>query len=358
MNDFLELKQQIINWATFLGFADLKVTDIDPGHHVDYLQNWLGKNYHGDMAYMQNHADIRKNPTKILPGAKSIISVRMNYFPEDDSLQAVLNDPKKAYISRYALGRDYHKLMRKRLEKLGKKIAEQVEKFGYRVCVDSVPVLEKAFAEKAGLGWIGKNTLLLNRQAGSYFFLGEILIDFELPSDKPNQSGHCGTCHACIDLCPTKAIIAPYQLDARRCISYLTIENKGSIPIEFRELMGNRIFGCDDCQLVCPWNRFASLTQEIDFAPRHGLDQASLLSLFDWSESEFLEKTVGSPIRRAGYLGWIRNIVIALGNAPFDKEIIRVIEKKRESISKDWLLEHFDWAINLQKEKLARNNVD
>lgn len=276
----------------------------------------------------------------------------MDYLAKEENLQdarLALKKPHKAYISRYALGRDYHKLLRQRLQKLAAKISASIPTTGYRVFVDSAPVLEKSLAAKAGLGWIGKNTLVINRHAGSWFFLGEIYTDIPLPIDAATSS-HCGSCSACIKICPTQAIIAPYQLDARRCISYLTIENKGAIPEELRPLMGNRIFGCDDCQLICPWNRYANFSAEKDFKPRHNLGTAELIDLFLWSEEEFLQKTEGSAIRRAGYIGWLRNIAIALGNAPYDHKILIAL-KERAAYPSPLVQEHILWAITNQLDK-------
>src|SRR5690554_2633789 len=268
----------------------------------------------------------------------------MDYLPADTAAMAVLRDPSKAYLSRYALGRDYHKMIRKRLARLGEQICDAVADSELaRFFVDSAPVMEKPLAEKAGLGWQGKHTLIINRKAGSWFFLGEIYTDLPLPVDQP-ASNHCGSCSACIDICPTAAIIAPYQLDAGKCISYLTIENKGAIPVELRPLIGNRIFGCDDCQLVCPWNRFARHSDESDFKPRHGLDQASLLELFMWSEEEFLQRTEGSPIRRSSYAGWLRNLAVALGNVPASAQVIAALQQRRNDGS-DMVREHVEWAL-------------
>jgi epoxyqueuosine reductase len=271
----------------------------------------------------------------------------MDYFPPDaESIETVLNDPSRGFISRYALGRDYHKLMRKRLQQLADKITAVTGGFGYRVFVDSAPVLEKPLAEKAGLGWIGKHTNLINQGAGSWFFLGEIYTDLPLPVESPSSQSHCGSCQACIDICPTRAIVAPYQLDARRCISYLTIELRGAIPVEFRPLMGNRIYGCDDCQLVCPWNRFAEPSMESDFKARHPLDAPDLVELFLWDEQQFLGNTEGSAIRRIGYLRWLRNIAVALGNAPRSEAIIRALKSKHGiDVMVD---EHIDWALAQQ----------
>jgi epoxyqueuosine reductase len=282
-----------------------------------------------------------------------VISVRLDYLPPDSTpIQAVLDQPETGFISRYALGRDYHKVMRKRLQQLAHRITAAIGDFGYRVFVDSAPVLEKPLAEKAGLGWIGKHTNLINQNAGSWFFLGEIYTDLPLPVDNPSSQSHCGTCQACIDICPTRAIVAPYQLDARRCISYLTIELHGSIPVEFRVQMGNRIYGCDDCQLVCPWNRFAQPSAEADFRSRHPLDAPGLVELFLWNEQQFLNHTEGSAIRRIGYPRWLRNIAVALGNAPRSEAIISALQSRRGI--NDMVDEHIDWALARQTAEQTR----
>ena len=307
------------------------------------LQQWLAKKFHGSMDYMAKHGLKRSRPAELVPGTLRIISVRMDYLPPDSRIAENLTQPEKAYISRYALGRDYHKVIKQRLTQLANKITEDVGPFGYRAFVDSAPVMEKPLAEKAGLGWIGKHTNLLNAKAGSWFFIGELYTDLPLPVDQ-TATNHCGNCNACIDICPTQAIVAPYQLDARRCISYLTIENRGPIPEEFRPHIGNRIFGCDDCQLICPWNKFAKHTNEKDFQPRHGLATADLVELFLWSEAEFLEKTEGSAIRRAGYEGWLRNIAVALGNAPPQPKIIAALQTRQNHPS-ELVREHVAWAL-------------
>lgn len=305
--------------AHTMGFADCAVTGVDLTEDADYLQKWLAAGHQGSMQWMAAHGDKRSHPASLVEGTLRVISLRMDYAQDVDSADAVLANPNKAYISRYALGRDYHKLIRKRLQQLALWLREQAALLGarsdnHRVFVDSAPVLEKALARNAGLGWIGKHTLVLNRHAGSWFFLGEIFTDLPLPVDPPQPSEHCGSCRSCIDICPTQAIIAPYQLDARRCISYLTIEHKGSIDPELRPLIGNRIFGCDDCQLVCPWNKFAQISTEADFSSRHNLHDTELLELFAWNETEFLTRTEGMALRRTGYVGWLRNLAVALGN--------------------------------------------
>ncbi len=341
--DYIELAADIKRWGQALGFQQVGITDTDLSQAEVHLLNWLKAGFHGDMHYMASHGTKRSRPADLVSGTLRLISVRMDYLPPDTEMAANLQQPERAYISRYALGRDYHKLIRKRLQQLAEKITAVTGPFGYRAFVDSAPVLEKAIAEKAGLGWIGKHTVLINRQAGSWFFLGELYTDLPLPLDLPVKN-HCGTCQACINICPTQAIIGPQQLDARRCISYLTIEAKGSIPVELRPLIGNRIFGCDDCQLICPWNRFAKPTTEPDFQPRHGLAAAQLIDLFAWSEEEFLQKTQGSAIHRTGYHGWLRNIAVALGNAPARPAIVRALQA-RIDFPNAMVKEHITWAL-------------
>ena len=338
-------------WARQLGFQELGVSGIDLSTQESYLKRWLAKGFHGDMEWMERHGNKRTRPAELVEGTISVISVRMDYRPPEtvDPIM-VLNHPERAYVSRYALGRDYHKIMRKKLEKLAKKINEELsdaEKMQYRVFVDSAPVMEKPIAVKAGLGWMGKHTNILSQNVGSWFFLGEIYTNLPL-EESQSVDNHCGDCNACIDVCPTQAIIKPYELDARRCISYLTIEHKGVIPVEFREAMGNRIYGCDDCQLICPWNRFAVDTKESDFSARNNLDSASLLSLFDWSEEAFLKNLEGSPIRRIGFERWQRNIAIALGNAPSSEKIIDALASKYEA-SSEVVREHISWALQRLK---------
>ena len=335
--DYDALLRQITSWSEKLGFQQLGIADIELSVHEDHLNNWLAAGFHGEMDYMQKHGSKRSHPEELVKNTCRVISVRMDYMPPDCELSdSVLENAELGFISRYALGRDYHKVMRKRLQKLADNITHEVGDFGYRVFVDSAPVLEKALAEKANLGWIGKHSNLINKSAGSWFFLGEIYTDLPLPLSKENSTSeeHCGTCTACIDICPTQAIVAPYKVDARRCISYLTIELHGSIPIEFRKAMGNRIYGCDDCQLCCPWNRFSKATVEPDFATRHPLDAASLVELFSWSEEEFLANTEGSAIRRIGYHRWLRNIAVALGNAPTSKSVTVLLEKRKKELNK------------------------
>jgi len=344
-NDMNDLAERIRSWGQALGFQQLGICDIDLGDHEDHLNKWLSRGFHGDMDYMQRHGTRRSRPAELEPGTLKVISVRMDYLPQTTTdIEALLTEPSKGAISRYALGRDYHKLMRKRLQKLAHQIEAHIGPFGYRVFVDSAPVLEKALAEKAGLGWIGKHSNLINKQAGSWFFLGEIYTDLPLPVDT-SVAEHCGDCTKCIDICPTQAIVAPYTVDARRCISYLTIELRGSIPEELRPLMGNRIYGCDDCQLVCPWNRFAQFTNEPDFSPRHGFDAPQLIALFEWTEEQFLKRTEGSAIRRIGFECWLRNIAVALGNAPTSGAIIGALESRLQYDS-DMVKEHVLWALN------------
>ncbi|MDE1461278.1 tRNA epoxyqueuosine(34) reductase QueG [Spartinivicinus poritis] len=338
------LVTDIKHWGRELGFQAIGISSINLGPHEQYLNDWLAAGYHGELDYMAAHGTKRSRPAELVPGTLTVISARMDYLPGDTEAVRMLDDPSQAYISRYALGRDYHKVIRKRLAKLATRITEAVGEFGYRAFVDSAPVLEKAIAEQAGLGWIGKNTLVLNRKAGSWFFLGELFTDLPLPVDPPTNKDHCGRCTACLDICPTNAFVGPYQLDARRCISYLTIELKGSIPVELRSKMGNRVFGCDDCQLVCPWNRFAKPTQETDFLPRHKLDSSSLVELFLWTEEEFLSRTAGSPIRRSGYQGWLRNLAVGLGNAPTSTAVIEAL-KSRLADASELVREHIEWAL-------------
>jgi epoxyqueuosine reductase len=351
--EMANLASKIKQWGLELGFQQVGVTDTDLADAEVHLQNWLALNFHGEMDYMQRHGVKRSRPALLHEGTVRVISVRMDYLPESTAaMNQSLDDPASAYISRYALGRDYHKMMRNRLQKLADKIQAEVSSFdqkrefnpGMRAFVDSAPVLEKAIAEKAGLGWIGKHSNLINRKAGSWFFLGEIYTSLPLPIDSPATS-HCGACTACLDICPTQAIVAPYQLDARRCISYLTIELHGSIPEELRPLIGNRIYGCDDCQIICPWNRFAGMTGENDFNPRHQLNTQQLLDVFAWSEETFLTKTEGSAIRRIGHDRWLRNIAVALGNAPTSQPIIEAL-KPMLNHHFEIVREHVQWALD------------
>ena len=313
--NFAALARAIKQWARELGFQQAGITDCDLSAAEPRLLAWLEKGWHGDMDYMARHGTARSRPHALRPGTLTVISARMDYLPAAArAVGEVLAEADRACIARYALGRDYHKVLRNRLQQLAQRIATVAGEFQYRVFTDSAPVMEVELAVKAGIGWRGKHTLLLNREAGSYFFLGDIYTDLPLPVDAP-QSDHCGSCSKCIDVCPTQAIVAPYQLDARRCISYLTIEHKGSIPEALRPLIGNRVYGCDDCQMVCPWNRFARASGEPDFAVRNGLDNATLVELFAWNEREFNDKLAGSAIRRIGHERWLRNLAVGMGNA-------------------------------------------
>ncbi|HKK04363.1 MAG TPA: tRNA epoxyqueuosine(34) reductase QueG [Gammaproteobacteria bacterium] len=346
------LAESIKRWGAALGFQAVGIADTDLHEAEGHLERWLQAGRHGEMQYMARHGTKRSRPADLLPGTVRVISARMDYLPPSGSEpRAVLEDETRGYVSRYALGRDYHKVLRKRLQQLADRIVEAVGEFGYRVFVDSAPVLEKAIAEKAGLGWIGKHSNLLQERTGSWFFLGEIYTDLPLPTDAPADD-HCGTCRACIDVCPTQAIVGPYEVDARRCISYLTIELRGAIPEPLRPLIGNRIYGCDDCQLVCPWNRFAQPSAESDFAPRHGLDAPPLLELFAWDEATFLARTEGSAIRRIGYEAWLRNIAVALGNTlagntvdGTQREAIVAALRARAGHPSALVREHVAWAL-------------
>lgn len=344
-SDMHALKRELQSWCDELGFQKVGIADIDLSVAEQRLSEWLAAKFHGSMQYMERHGSKRSRPGELVPGTIRIISVRMNYLPEpQESAIGLLDDGDSAYISRYALGRDYHKVLKGRLRALARRIEERIGAFGYRVFVDSAPVLEKAIAEKAGLGWVGKHTNLIDRNTGSWFFVGELYTDVPLPADVAEVS-HCGSCRTCIDVCPTEAIVAPYSLDARRCISYLTIENKDAIPVEFRKAIGNRIYGCDDCQLFCPWNKFAEPTGEGDFAPRHNLDTAKMTDLFNWDKATWLAKTEGSAIRRIGYERWLRNLAVALGNADSNSDVISALESRRDHDSA-MVREHVEWAID------------
>ncbi|MGH8801290.1 MAG: tRNA epoxyqueuosine(34) reductase QueG, partial [Casimicrobiaceae bacterium] len=333
------------SWGRDLGFDAIGIADTGLAEEEAGLLEWLGAGWHGEMDYMARHGTVRARPAELVPGTLRAITARLNYWPAGAaSAPRVLAEPTLAYVSRYALGRDYHKVLRARLAKLAARIEETIGPFGHRVFTDTAPVLEVALAAKAGMGWRGKHTLLLSREAGSWFFLGEIYTDLPLPVTEP-VTAHCGSCEACIAACPTGAIVAPYRLDARRCISYLTIELTGSIPVELRPLIGNRVYGCDDCQLVCPWNRRAVATTEQDFAAvRHGLDAAALTEVFRWSEAEFLRNTEGSPIRRIGHERWLRNVAVALGNAPGSPAIRAALESRANHPSA-LVCEHVRWAL-------------
>lgn len=338
----------IPQWAREVGFADAGIATLELSEDHAHLQRWLDAGRHGGMAYMQRDALLRQDPQQLRAGTVSVISARLNYRPDAEKAEAVLKDGDRAYISRYALGRDYHRLVRARLLKLAEKIEAVIGPYGHRVFADSAPVMEKALARNARLGWIGKNTLILNRAAGSWFFLGEIYTDLLLPAPTaPMAANECGKCSACLKICPTQAFVAPYQLDARRCISYLTIEHHGPIPLELRPLMGNRIFGCDDCQLVCPWNRYAQLSVEKDFQPRHQLDSAGLIELFGWSEAEWLRRTEGMALRRAGYLRWLRNLAVAMGNAPYSEKMVAALQR-HIGHSDDTVREQVQWSLQQQ----------
>lgn len=341
--DFTQLAADIKAWGIEIGFQQVTIADIDLREHAPHLESWIAENYHGTMDYMALNHDKRCHPEQLHPGTIRVICVRMDYSLESENSLLPMENTHKAYVSRYARGRDYHKLMRKRLQSLASRIKQITGPFGYRAFVDSAPVLERALAEKSGMGWIGKNTLLINKRAGSWFFLGELFTDLPLPIDT-QDSDHCGSCSACIDVCPTNAFVKPNLLDARRCISYLTIELRSSIPEEFRKAIGNRVFGCDDCQLVCPWNKFSHRTEEKDFTPRNNLDDIELVNLFSWTEQQFLINTAGTPIRRIGYACWLRNIAVALGNAPRSAEIIAALQSKAEHPS-ELVREHVSWAL-------------
>jgi epoxyqueuosine reductase len=348
-----EIKQKITEQAKTMGFEDCRITAIDEQilrPYVAQYQQWTAAQLHGSMEYMVRHGRMREAPDILQTGSVRAITVRFEYLPEShEAMWEVMSQPEKAYISRYAVGQDYHKKMRNKLQKLGESIKALVGDYGYRAFVDSAPVLEKPLAENAGLGWIGKHTNIINRNHGSWFFLGELLVDIPLEPDQ-SEASHCGSCHACLDVCPTGAIIAPYLLDARRCISYLTIEYKGSIPKHLRQLMGNRIYGCDDCQLVCPWNKFAKVVEPERFSPRENLKSPDLLSLFALTEAQFLKQFEGSPIRRIGYQSWLRNIAIAMGNAPYSPAMILALQSAK-TLAEDVLAETIDWAVEQQQLK-------
>lgn len=336
--DYTALKARIRQAGQELGFAAIGFARADPSAAIQGLKDWLAAGCHGEMDYMARHAELRAHPEQLHPGTVTVISTAVDYLPHTKTV----DDPAQAAISRYAQGRDYHKVVRARLQKLAERVAADIGPFGYRVFSDSAPVMEVEFARQAGIGWRGKHTLLLSRQ-GSWRFLGEIYIDLPLPPDEPVEP-HCGSCRACIDACPTGAIVAPYRVDARRCISYLTIEFSGSIPEAFRPLIGNRIYGCDDCQLYCPWNRFAQ-TGDAEFAPRHRLDQATLIELFAWREDSFNSRLAGNPIRRIGHERWLRNIAIALGNGPASDAAIAALGEARNHPS-PLVREHAEWGFS------------
>ena len=342
--DLHALRHELSERARALGFDALGVASIDIPEDERHLLKWLEDGFHGEMHYMQRHGVMRSRPQQLLPGTVRVVSARMDYWPAAaHDARAVLQDPRLAYVSRYALGRDYHKTLRRALATLAAELQQRIGPFGYRVCVDTAPVLEKALARDAGLGWIGKHTNLIARERGSWFFLGEILTDLPLPIDE-RAGAHCGSCQACIPACPTGAIVAPWRLDARRCISYLTIEHHSAIPVELRKAIGNRIYGCDDCQLACPWNKFAHAAAHPDFKVRHGLDAAALPELFRWSAAQFEERMRGSAIYRIGYQRWSRNLAVALGNAPTAPDVVRALEERRAD-SSHMVREHVEWAL-------------
>ncbi|MFH4540288.1 tRNA epoxyqueuosine(34) reductase QueG [Vibrio alginolyticus] len=347
--NYEQLAQQIKVWGKELGFQKVGICDVDLSEHEAALQKWLNAGYHGSMDWMARHGMMRARPHELLPGTVRVISVRMDYLPPEAQFASNLANKSHAYISRYALGRDYHKLVRKQLNKLGKLIEQEVGQYGYRPFVDSAPILERPLAQKAGLGWTGKHSLILDQDCGSWFFLGELLIDLPLPVDEPSVD-QCGKCKACITSCPTQAIVEDKVVDARRCISYLTIEFDGVIPEEFRKPMGNRIYGCDDCQLVCPWNRYADITEQDDFHRRDSFKNPDLVDMFNWDEATFLKNMEGSAIRRIGHIQWLRNIAVALGNAEYSQRIIDALESRQGE--NKLLDEHIKWALTEQLNQL------
>lgn len=342
-SDWRALAARIKDWGQALGFDAIGISGSELDAAERGLADWLAAGFHGEMDYMARHGATRARPAELVPGTLRVISARLNYRPQAADAADNLTDRNRAYLSRYALGRDYHKLMRQRLQRLATRIETEIGDYGYRVFTDSAPLLEVEIAGRAGLGWRGKHTLLLTREAGSMFFLGEICTDLPLPVDEP-VAEHCGTCTRCIEVCPTQAIVAPYRLDARRCISYLTIELKGSIPVELRPLIGNRVYGCDDCQLHCPWNRYAPTTREADFAVHHGLDRATLVELFAWTQDEFERRLAGSAIRRIGYVRWLRNLAVGLGNAPTSPAVVSALAARADD-PKPLVREHVGWAL-------------
>ena len=353
-----KLKANIQTWALELGIQAIGVTDLNVSTASQHLKAWLEKQFHGDMLYMERHADLRTNPESLHPGSIRVLSARMNYLPEPTQIAENLRNPSQAYVSRYALGKDYHKLFRKRLARLANKISDHIDDHQYRVFCDSAPVLERGLAEKSGIGWIGKNTMLLNKEHGSWFFLGEIFTNLPLPLDQ-SVANECGACKACLEICPTDAFVAPYQLDARRCISYLTIEYDGIIEPTLAKAMGNRIYGCDDCQLICPWNRFAEATEEQAFLPLNKLDNTTLLNVFSWTEKQFLDNFAGSPIRRIGYQRWVRNIAIALGNAPQNPTILtalrqKLADKNLGEMVREQIQMAIDWHLLVKVEEAGK----
>jgi len=354
-NFLKNLRQKIDHWAAEAGFQQISVTDTELSNASKYYEEWLDKNYHASMAWMKNNAEKRIKPNLLLPGTARIISARMNYLPPETQQIKILKSPDKAYISRYALGRDYHKLIRKKLARIAEKIRDEATNYNLdqRAFVDSAPVLERPIAEKAGLGWVGKHTLLIDEHEGSWFFLGEIFTNLPLPIDNTPKANRCGDCSACLKVCPTDAFPKAYQLDASRCISYLTIEHSGPIPEEFREPIGNRVFGCDDCQAICPWNKYAKTTLEKDFYPRNGLEDSDLASLFLWSEKNYLKRTEGSAIRRIGYENWQRNLAVGLGNATKTEKNVNALQQQLDSAS-PMVKEHIQWALHRLDDKRPR----
>ena len=347
-----DLKRSIRDWSFELGFNAVGVSDTRLEDHEARLKRWLAAGHHGEMSWMARHGNKRSRPEELLPGTCRVLTLRMDYLPGGADPVAVLDDPNRAYIARYSLGRDYHKLLRKRLATLARRIEAAAEGGNYRAFVDSAPVLERALAERGGIGWIGKNTMLIHERAGSWFFLGEIYTDLPLPADPPQTTRHCGSCRACLDICPTDAFVGPFELDARRCISYLTIEHQGSIDEALRPLMGNRVFGCDDCQLVCPWNKFAQHSRESDFRPRHDLDDADLVTLFLWDEATWAARTEGSALRRIGHERWLRNLAVALGNAPASEAICSALQERLTHPS-ELVREHVNWALARQRSGIG-----
>lgn len=347
---------QLPSWGAALGFADVGVARLELDDDLRHLQQWLDRGHHGGMAFMARDPELRADPARLRGGTLSVIVCRMNYRWDAEadapSPRQLLSDGRRGYIARYALGRDYHRVMRARMLRLGRRLEAEVGPHGYRVLCDSAPALEKAMARNANLGWIGKNTLLMREDVGSFFFIGEIYCDLPLPPRAaPPLVAACGSCQACLRVCPTQAFVGPWQLDARRCVSYLTIEHHGPIPLELRPLIGNRIFGCDDCQLVCPWNRFAEPSVEADFAPRNGLDAPQLVELFGWDETRYLAQTEGMALRRAGYARWLRNVAVAMGNAPADPQIVAALRGRLASADDAVLAEHYRWALDAQLER-------
>ena len=351
--NFTSLKQKIKSWGESYNFHAIGISHCDLSTAEGHLKQWLARGFHADMEYMHKHGLKRTRPAMLMPNTISIIAVRMAYYPPTPESITRMQDPNQAIIANYALGGDYHIILKNKLKQLATQIQQEIGPYGYRAFTDSAPVMERAIAQEAGLGWIGKNTCLIAKHEGSYFLLGEIFTDLPLPADNP-ASAHCGSCSACITHCPTDAIVAPYQLDARKCISYWTIEHQGSIPVWIRHAMGNKIFGCDDCQVCCPWNKYAKMPSEHGFMPRHHLNNITLLECFQWDQATFKQQTQGSPIARPGYTGFIRNVAIALGNAPFNQEIVNALEQ-RLTDNNPIIQEHVKWALDQQVKKIAES---